>query len=51
MNAENNFWSAGENGPCGPDSEIFYDRTENGLGGLDKEKFIEADEKQEIVEI
>ncbi len=24
LNASNNFWSAGDVGPCGPDSEIFY---------------------------
>ncbi|CAL4323819.1 Alanine--tRNA ligase [Buchnera aphidicola (Eriosoma lanigerum)] len=26
-----NFWSMGENGPCGPSTEIFYDPTENFL--------------------
>lgn len=51
MDAENNWWSAGDDGPCGPDSEIFYDRTENRLGGLSKEKFIEADDRQDVVEI
>jgi alanyl-tRNA synthetase len=24
LDADNNFWSAGEIGPCGPDTEIFY---------------------------
>jgi len=49
--AKNNWWSAGDNGPCGPDTEIFYDLTKNGLGALSKEGFIEADKKGEIVEI
>ncbi len=51
MNEESNLWSAGENGPCGPDSEIFYDVREKSFDGLDKESFINADNKQEVVEI
>ncbi len=51
MEGDSNWWSAGENGPCGPDSEIFYDLTEEGLGEIDKEKFIKADEDQKLVEI
>jgi len=47
---ESNWWEAGENGPCGPDTEIFYDIT-GGLGDLDKNGFSNADEKQDIVEI
>ena len=48
---EDNWWEAGENGPCGPDSEMFYDRTEKGLGGLTPKEFLEADERQDVVEI
>ncbi|HSE34663.1 MAG TPA: alanine--tRNA ligase [Candidatus Paceibacterota bacterium] len=48
---EPNWWSPGDNGPCGPDSEMFYDVTERGLGDLTKEEYIAADDRQEIVEI
>ncbi|MFT5352208.1 MAG: alanyl-tRNA synthetase [Candidatus Paceibacteria bacterium] len=51
MGADSNWWSAGDNGPCGPDSEMFYDTTKEGLGNLTKEEYIQADEKQEVVEI
>lgn len=52
MGAKDNWWSPGDNGPCGPDTEIFYDLTEKGLGDLSKEDFIKArDDDQTIVEI
>jgi alanyl-tRNA synthetase len=49
--AKNNWWAAGEDGPCGPDTEMFYDLTENLTNGLTYEEFLAADEKQEVVEI
>ena len=51
MSAETNWWSVGENGPCGPDTEMFYDVSENGLGDISKEEYIVADKKQNVVEI
>jgi alanyl-tRNA synthetase len=51
MNASTNWWSAGENGPCGPDTEMFYDITDDGLGDLTKDEYIRADKEQKIVEI
>lgn len=50
MSAESNWWSPGDNGPCGPDTEMFYS-TAGDLGDLTKDGFIEADDKQQIVEI
>ena len=51
MPAENNWWSAGDNGPCGPDTEIFYDVTGELTDGLTKEEYIKADYEQRVVEI
>ena len=50
MSKESNWWEAGDNGPCGPDTEIFYD-TKGDLGVLNKNEFIDADIKQNVVEI
>lgn len=48
---EPNWWSPGDNGPCGPDSEMFYDVTSEGLGDLTKEEYVRADDEQKVVEI
>jgi alanyl-tRNA synthetase len=37
---ENNWWSPGDNGPCGPDTEMFYDVTEEGLGDMTHDEFL-----------
>lgn len=49
--AKNNWWSAGDNGPCGPDSEMFYDVTPNGLGDMTHDEYIAADDRRDVVEI
>lgn len=49
--AKNNWWSPGDNGPCGPDTEMFYDVTANGLGDLAHEQYVEADDRGDLVEI
>ncbi len=51
LGKDDNWWSPGENGPCGPDTEMFYDLTPNGLGDLSKEDFLKATDSQEIMEI
>ena len=51
MGAKSNWWSPGDNGPCGPDSEMFYDVTKNGLGDMTKEEYLKADDEQKVVEI
>lgn len=48
---QDNWWSPGDNGPCGPSSEMFYDLTEEGLGNLTSREFDEADDNQQVVEI
>lgn len=51
MPAENNWWAAGDNGPCGPDTEMFYDVSGKHTGGLTREEYSAADDAQEVVEI
>ncbi len=51
MSAESNWWSPGDNGPCGPDSEMFYDVTGELTEGMTKEEFAKADDEQRVVEV
>jgi alanyl-tRNA synthetase len=50
MGAADNWWSPGENGPCGPDTEMFYDVTGK-LGDMSKEEYIAATDRKEVIEI
>lgn len=49
--AKNNWWSPGDNGPCGPDTEMFYDTTGTMTTGLTHEEYVAADDKGLLVEI
>lgn len=48
---ENNWWSPGDNGPCGPDTEMFYDVTDAGLGDMTHDEYVAADDDGRVVEI
>lgn len=50
--AKNNWWEAGENGPCGPDTEMFYDVSNKFEGkGLTHEEYVKADDDRDVIEI
>ncbi|MDE2038099.1 MAG: alanine--tRNA ligase [Patescibacteria group bacterium] len=50
--AENNWWEAGENGPCGPDSEMFYDVADRFKGAIvSHAEYVDADDKRDVIEI
>lgn len=52
MGAESNWWQAGDNGPCGPDTEMYYDiKGKFSGGGISKEQFIDADASRDVVEV
>jgi alanyl-tRNA synthetase len=48
---EKNWWSAGPNGPCGPDTEMFYDLTGKLSSGMSLDEYLKADDEQRVVEI
>lgn len=48
--AEDNWWSPGDNGPCGPCSEMFYDMSGN-TGDLSQQDFIDAVKQEKVIEI
>jgi alanyl-tRNA synthetase len=49
--ATKNWWQPGPNGPCGPDTEMFYDFTGTLNKGLTKAEYTKADDEQKLVEI
>ncbi len=51
MPADKNWWQPGPNGPCGPDTEMFYDLTGVLTHGMSKTEFMKADDDQKVVEI
>lgn len=50
LGKEDNWWGPGENGPCGPDTEIFYDVIGT-CGELSTEEFLNAQKEEKIIEI
>ncbi len=50
--AKNNWWEAGDNGPCGPDTEMFYDVSNTyGGRGLTHDEYVKADDVRHVVEV
>ena len=49
--ADKNWWSVGDDGPCGSDTEMFYDLTGQLKDGMTLEEYLKADDEQRVVEI
>ena len=50
--ADKNWWAAGDNGPCGPDTEMFYDISGNFNGKIvTREQYLKADDIRDVVEV
>ncbi len=50
LGAEDNWWSPGDNGPCGPCSEMFYDMSGD-VGDLSPDEFLQAVKDERVIEI
>lgn len=48
---QDNWWEAGDSGPCGPSTEMFYDVSGKHANGLSQQDFETFEEAQDIVEI
>ena len=48
IESDDNFWSMGDTGPCGPCSEIFFDNGDKLTGGLPGTKNQDGDRYVEI---
>ena len=49
---DDNWWSPGDNGPCGPSSEMFYDMQNIFVGReISKEEFLQATDDETFIEI
>jgi len=48
---KDNWWSAGDNSPCGATTEIFYDLSDQFNSGLTQAEFETFEDEQKIVEI
>lgn len=51
LGADDNWWSPGDNGPCGPDSEMFYDLHPEQGPITGRDAFEEANKTGRVVEI
>ncbi|HEX7724276.1 MAG TPA: alanine--tRNA ligase [Candidatus Paceibacterota bacterium] len=50
--AAKNWWEAGDNGPCGPDTEMFYDVSNTFKGRtLTHAEYVQADDVRDVVEV
>lgn len=50
--ADDNWWSPGDNGPCGPCSEMFYDMDNRFVGqNLSKDEFLACIKEESFIEI
>ncbi len=50
LGKDDNWWGPGDNGPCGPDTEIFYDVTGK-YGELLHDEFLNAQKTEGVIEI
>ena len=48
---EDNWWEAGDSGPGGIDTEIFYNITDENLGNMTHEEFVQSNDEQKVIEI